>query len=124
MKNKNLFPGIKDGIITDIKDVPSGLACNCYCPKCGGVLVAHKGEKNIWHFEHYNSEECEGVHETSIHLAAKQIIFEKKLIYLPKLYKEVDGYGRLKILDPKKNHFGLKRFSWRNLKKLLSLIAH
>ena len=34
---------LKDGVITHISKVESGLACGCVCPACGEKLIAKKG---------------------------------------------------------------------------------
>lgn len=38
---------LKEGQITSIADVESGLKCGCVCPACGEMLVAKKGSKVI-----------------------------------------------------------------------------
>jgi len=72
------------GILRNIKDVPSGLNCNCVCPSCGTQLVAHKGNIRCHHFKHYSSNECKGAFESQIHLLSKAIIEENKALMLPK----------------------------------------
>jgi hypothetical protein len=62
--------GIQNGVPVGIENVPSGLACNCFCPSCGGILQARKGMKNTPHFSHdpsANKMECRNALETSIH---------------------------------------------------------
>ncbi|SOE23589.1 Competence protein CoiA-like family protein [Spirosomataceae bacterium TFI 002] len=108
MKKRELFIGLRDGLAVSIHDVENGLKCKCICPKCGNLLVAHQGKNIAWHFKHHNSEDCEGALESSIHLAAKQLLLGKKIFYLGKLYKKVEGIGFLKILDPKRKGFKSK----------------
>ena len=74
---------LKDNVLTCISDVKSGLKCGCICPQCHSVLIAHKGKKNIHHFKHYNSKECEKGYQTSLHLLAKEIISNEKRIVIP-----------------------------------------
>ncbi|HIF0282833.1 TPA: competence protein CoiA family protein [Legionella pneumophila] len=69
--------------IVHIANVASGKNCNCICPSCNSPLIAAKGTKNQHHFKHATTIECEGGLESAIHMAAKQIIKERKQIKLP-----------------------------------------
>ncbi|HAT3864082.1 TPA: hypothetical protein I8652_001671 [Legionella pneumophila] len=83
--------------IVHISNVDSGKNCNCICPSCHSSLIAAKGTKNQHHFKHATTIECEGGLESAIHMAAKQIIKERKQIRLPEyiLTKEVlDSKGK------------------------------
>lgn len=71
------------GETRNIKDVESGLACNCVCGNCGGALEACKGKIRQHHFRHYSSAECKGAWESQLHLLSKAIIEEHKSIVLP-----------------------------------------
>jgi hypothetical protein len=82
--------GINDGKLLSIREVESGLACNCTCPSCHALLVAKKGRVKTHHFAHYNSEECSGAVETALHLAAKEILKKAGGLMLPAL--ELDFY--------------------------------
>lgn len=102
------FWALQNNKLVHINDVERGLACNCICPKCKSILVAHKGGRDVnfkgrkkenWHFQHYNSENCKGAAETSIHLAAKDLIERKNRIYVPILYEKSNQFGDIKILD-------------------------
>ena len=73
----------ENNIIVHIANVESGKACNCVCPSCGSSLIAAKGAKNQHHFKHASTNECDGGLESAIHLAAKQIIIERRQIKLP-----------------------------------------
>ena len=84
--NTKLEYAIKDKTLVYISEVQNGIDCNCYCPSCGGKLVAKKGKKNSHHFSHYNSEECQSGYETSLHMAAKNIIFKRKEFIIPDVY--------------------------------------
>ena len=84
--HSNLIYALKDGIITSIKDVQSGLKCGCVCPACGAQLVARKGTKKMHHFAHYSGESCEYGYETSLHLAAKDILSKAKKMTIPAVY--------------------------------------
>lgn len=83
MKKTIMTYALKDNVLTCISDVKSGLKCGCICPQCHSVLIAHKGKKNIHHFKHYNSKECEKGYQTSLHLLAKEIISNEKRIVIP-----------------------------------------
>ena len=74
----NLIYALKDDEIIGIQEVESGLKCGCCCPACGEVLVAKKGEKMMHHFSHYAVNNCEYGYESSIHLAAKDILSKAK----------------------------------------------
>ena len=77
---------IKNNSLVHVSSVPSGLACECTCPSCGGQLVAKKGISQIHHFAHYDVEECKAGYETSLHLLAKSIISEYKTVLIPAVY--------------------------------------
>ena len=87
--------GLRDGILYDPSQVKRGLACNCICPSCKKPLVARKGEEYKHHFSHGPNTLCSAGKETSIHLAAKQIIAKNKSLYLPpiKLGRTLREYG-------------------------------
>jgi len=74
----------ENNIIVHIADIESGDKCNLVCPSCKSPLIAVKGNKKQHHFRHKNFRECKGGLESAIHLAAKQMIMEKKQITLPK----------------------------------------
>ncbi len=71
--------------IVHIDDVERGIKCNCTCPGCGKPLIARKGQKNIHHFAH-QSATCEYGYESSLHLAAKEILSNVKALTLPPTY--------------------------------------
>ena len=86
------------GRVVHINDVERGRACNCTCPECGAPLEAAKGPVRQHHFRHAVETECEGALESAIHLAAKQIIIERKELTLPKYVvsgARSDSKGRL-----------------------------
>jgi len=82
----NLTVALKDDVITSIEDVESGLGCGCVCPACGERLIAKKGSKVQHHFAHYTGKNCEYGYESSLHLAAKEILSNAKKIMLPPVY--------------------------------------
>lgn len=79
--------------------VPQGLSCKCICPSCQAPLVAKRPKKKAWHFAHHQSEGCAKGYETSLHLAAKQVLCEQKQILVPSVevsasdYDEFTGIG-------------------------------
>lgn len=73
----------ESGEPVNVKDVAKGLACVCRCPKCGSQVIAKQGSAKIWHFAHYNAEECAGGYESAMHLAVKKIIETERAIFLP-----------------------------------------
>ncbi|WP_408072880.1 competence protein CoiA family protein [Legionella pneumophila] len=83
LKIKLPFGLNENNIIVHITNVESGKSCNCICPSCRSLLIAAKGTKNQHHFKHATTIECEGGLESAIHMAAKQIIIERRQIKLP-----------------------------------------
>ena len=80
----NLFYGLHDGQLKHISEVANGLKCHCVCPACNEKLMArNNGQKRIHHFAHYKSAECRYGVQTSIHIAAKQILEKSNRIKVP-----------------------------------------
>ena len=79
----------RDGKLISINEAKRGLACNCICPACKSVLIARKGDVRIPHFAHYKNNSCATGYQTSIHLLAKELINEKKMIKIPSIDCEV-----------------------------------
>jgi hypothetical protein len=86
MRQLNLTYALHNNKLVHISDVESGLKCNCVCPSCGSALVARKGKKVMHHFAHYNTEECKYGYQTSLHMAAKDIISKAKKLWIPAVY--------------------------------------
>ena len=87
MKNQlNLLYALRDNSIVSISDVESGLKCGCVCPACGERLVAKKGKIMMHHFAHYSGENCAYGYESSLHLAAKDIISKANKMTIPPVY--------------------------------------
>ena len=80
---KLLKYGLKDGELKYIDDVPNGLKCDCVCPNCSVKLVAHKGQKNVHHFKHYSLADCTYGQETALHMMAKSIIKNNRIVFVP-----------------------------------------
>ena len=97
-KQLNLTYALKDGISVHIDDVESGLKCGCICPACGAQLVAKKGAKMMHHFSHHTGQNCEYGYESSLHLAAKDILSRAQHFTLPPVYIEFPQSYREKIL--------------------------
>ena len=85
-KEQNLIYALKDGKAVHISEVESGLKCGCVCPACGEKLVAKKGDRVAHHFAHYSGHTCEYGFESSLHLAAKDIISKAKKFVIPAVY--------------------------------------
>ena len=74
----------KDGALVHIDDVPNGLGCNCVCPYCKDRLIAKNGgTKNAHSFAHCSGADCIGAKESVLHLLAKEVLCEEKVIALP-----------------------------------------
>lgn len=85
-KRNQLIYALKNRVAMSIENVESGLKCGCICPSCGEPLVAKKGTKRMHHFSHYSGHNCEYGYETSLHLAAKEILSTANRIMLPAVY--------------------------------------
>ena len=97
-----------DGRLVEVSQVDRGLACNCHCPACGERLLAKKGELNVQLFSHLPGSDCATGAETAIHLAAKQLVAEKRWLALPPL--EV----RVMLTDPECGLFAVSEVFGRN----------
>lgn len=84
-KQLKMIYALKDGEIVSIDSVEKGLKCGCVCPACGEPLVAKKGEHMMKHFAHHSGHSCEYGYETSLHLAAKDILSNAKKIVVPEV---------------------------------------
>jgi hypothetical protein len=93
---------LKEGQLLHISDVEKGLNCECVCPSCGHPLVARKGEKIIHHFAHHKGKECEYGLETTLHLAAKEILAEHKRIILPEVKLDMNDHSNRWIISKEK----------------------
>lgn len=103
MKQLNLIYALKDEEAVHISEVDSGLKCGCVCPACGEKLVAKKGVKLMHHFAHHAGHICEYGYESSLHLAAKEIISKAKRFVLPPVYLDFpDSYKKSQLLSPSK----------------------
>jgi len=87
MSKHLLLPfGLKKGVLFRIDEVDSGLACDCYCPGCGGRLIARKGASRMPHFSHYRGDGCAYGLESALHLRAKEVLERAKRLVLPAVY--------------------------------------
>lgn len=68
------FALMADGQLADISAFNSGLVTGAVCPECKSALVARKGVSRVHHFAHYSKSDCAGGLETSLHIAAKQVL--------------------------------------------------
>lgn len=94
---------MRDGAMTSVSDVPSGLACECTCPCCERRLVARKGKRKAHHFAHQASRSdtsCNYAAETILHQFAKLVIDEERRIGIPPTVIQ-DEYGPLQVADAK-----------------------
>ena len=98
-KHQNLICALKDGQITSIADVESGLKCGCICPACGEPLVAKKGSKVVHHFAHHAGKNCEYGYQTSLHLAAKDILSKAKKMIIPAVVLDFPGSCKREIIS-------------------------
>lgn len=82
----NLTYALKDEVITHVSKVERGLKCGCVCPACGERLIAKKGQKMMHHFAHQTTKDCEYGYESSLHLAAKEILSQTRKMVIPPVY--------------------------------------
>ncbi|MCR5636994.1 MAG: hypothetical protein K6F76_07455 [Clostridiales bacterium] len=94
MKNKHMTYALKNNRITYIDDVEKGLKCGCVCPACGEALIAKQGNKLTHHFAHRSDTDCEYGYQTSLHLAAKEILSNAKRINLPQVILNFPGSSK------------------------------
>lgn len=82
------------------REVPLGKRCGCICPACEDELIARhetNGHKTP-HFSHDSGADCAKGLETAVHLAAKQLIEQEKLLFLPKVeatLEKANGFGEI-----------------------------
>ncbi|MBL0423448.1 hypothetical protein JI739_24155 [Ramlibacter sp. AW1] len=69
--------------LVGIREVERGLRCNCHCPGCGAKLVAKQGDRNAWHFAHYEADACLAGYESALHLAIKSIVETDRALLVP-----------------------------------------
>lgn len=102
-KQLNLTVAVRNGVTIKIEDVESGLRCGCACPACGEPLVAKKGKKMMHHFAHHAGHNCEYGYESSLHLAAKEILLQAKRMTLPAVYVSFpNSYKKDELVCPAK----------------------
>ena len=92
-RNLHVPFGLREGRLYEPIQVEQGLACNCTCPGCSGALIAKHAPlgKVRPHFAHHSDSACVGGLESAVHLAAKQLINEKRKLYLPELVATVSS---------------------------------
>lgn len=102
-KQFNLIYALKDNSIVSISEVESGLKCGCVCPACGEQLVAKKGKKRTHHFAHYSGKNCSYGYESSLHLAAKDILSKARKMTIPSVYVHFpDSYKKDELISKAK----------------------
>lgn len=105
--HSKLIYALKDGNIVSIDEVQSGKECGCVCPACGDELIARKGEKRMHHFAHRSNEDCEYGYESSLHLAAKDILSRSEKMVIPPVYVEFPRSGKPKELISKERKISI-----------------
>lgn len=105
--NALLTLGLRNGKLIDVSEVENGIKCNCFCPGCGEPLIAKANKKGISykkipHFAHSNIPECKTGLETALHLLAKEVLLETKILQLPDFhfdYNSKNGSSKFKELE-------------------------
>ena len=100
MKTQNMIYALRDNQIVHISDVESGINCNCRCSACDEPLIARKGSKVMHHFAHKSTKNCEYGYQTSLHLAAKDIISKNMIFSVPELYLNLKMCNKRELLEP------------------------
>lgn len=87
--------GLREGRLFEPLQVEVGLRCGCACPGCGAPLVAKHVPSGLKvpHFSHASGSACSTGLESALHLAAKQLIEEKKSLCFPRLEAVVTRTG-------------------------------
>ena len=98
---------LRDGSIISINDITDeerGLKCNCVCSACGDRLEAKiKAERRKRHFAHYSRQDCEYGYESSLHLAAKDLLSKASKMVIPPVYVRFPGsYKKAELVSKAK----------------------
>lgn len=82
------------------RQVPIGKQCGCVCPACSRPLYAKHclSGKRAPHFAHAPGADCVSATETAIHLAAKQLINDRKTFFFPELIVSVEVTDALAVV--------------------------
>ena len=87
-----------EGKWVNVDQVPTGLACNCFCPYCRSPLIAKNSNQandgKIHHFAHKPGSDCTWSDESTLHKLAKEVLVEEQIIMMPIL----DGESEAKQL--------------------------
>lgn len=87
----------RDGRLYEPRQVPLGKACDCTCPGCGAALYAKHclAGRRVAHFAHAPGADCGAGGETAIHLAAKQLLLDRKAMFMPALTASIQAVDAL-----------------------------
>lgn len=67
-----------------VNEVKNGNDCGCRCPHCKEPLCAENGgKKKVHYFSHRNGSDCVGACEAALHLLAKKVLQEGKVLSTP-----------------------------------------
>lgn len=67
-----------------VDDVENGNDCGCRCPHCKEPLCAENGgKKKVHYFSHRNNSDCVGACEAALHLLAKKVLQNCKVLQTP-----------------------------------------
>ena len=94
-KNKNnLFLGKRNWKFVKIEEIDAlterWKKCNCSCPECWAPLKAKLWLIQIHHFSHIWETNCNYQWESSMHLLAKELIKQKKTLFIEYIYKNIN----------------------------------
>lgn len=96
-KNYILMAMNKAGKNVYIDEVLNGKNCGCFCKECGGELVAkNNGKIKVHHFAHANGNDSINCSQTALHLLAKEIIAEEKIV------PSINRKGQLELIHADK----------------------
>ena len=90
------------GKLKHISEVPSGLACGCFCAACGGRFEARKGIRRRHHFAHESNYECMYASEVAIYRAVADILENQLQLTLPPAYLRFSAWTRSELIQDKK----------------------
>jgi len=95
MHSVKIAYGLKEGTLHFIGIVERGIACECVCPKCGGRLVARRGEERAQHFAHEDASQCEGAAEHALRDKLVELIQSTGELVLPESSQMIEGRVRV-----------------------------
>lgn len=115
----------ENGKLVNVKDVPNGLGCNCYCAKCKENLIAvNKEIKQKAHFRHTDNSNCEfnNNYESYIHWLTKEIFKNINSISLPQIKSSDIRFDSIRFQELNKKIFNFLKTNGLHDEKLKHIL--